>query len=1210
MAAPVLNKLTVMQKSIFLSVLLAMAACGLHAQKKSPENTLLWRISGKNLPKPSYLYGTIHVQDKRVFNFSDSLYSFIQAADGFAMEIHPDSIAAALLQKMSEDVSSEYVKKYLKKSEYDELNAKLKKEFGVDADKLTIRETYLLRQHLAKPERKPDDMPTIVDAYLYGLAKNQGKEIAGLEKAADHFNIVNNLSPSDVDVKKLLKSLKKDQSFIDKLIQLYIKEDLRGISQMMSYLPDQTEDKLLNLRNELMVQRMESLIQSKSFVVAVGTAHLPGEKGIIELMRRKGYTVEPVFTTSRTHANKYSIKAQERNEWVKVDEPSLGYTARMPGKPSPMEMLDGLMKMNVYVDLTSMKQYYTAFVLPGVAVTNRNADSLLQSMHKNMISSSGAVPLSDKRFTRGEFEAMEMLYQIPAENIHARVQTFAFGKRVYIVGMGAREKDDLYRTEATDFFNAFTIGKMEEQQWQQHTFNDHFFSISLPGTPKGESVEGSDSSVHATQYSSLDTRDGSFYGVVIVTTAPGFVIPDDSAYFASAAERFMATLNMQNMRQSDTVFQGFKANWITGSLKQGGMMKCLAINRGNRLYTLMMTSNQEDGNTPGAPVFFNSFNFIEYPPVRWKTKPFPEQGFTATVASEYSRIDFLDDAEDSVKPAAQRSYTWVGYDSASATTFTITRNNVTPYLWARDDSIVLKKYMELYQQNGGKFGGLRSFRYRLFRIVNATNESLPEYRYIKNGKVNGIEFVLNKPNSSHTEYVRIFLNGKAKYTLQVNVPREYWTKYDFQQFLQGFKFDQEEKTDYLRSNSLQTLLSGLRSTDSATFSAAYDAIDEVIYDSSDISTLISEGMAEYPLDTLEYRPARDKLLDVILSMKHPGMEEMVVKTYYSLKPEKEKLKYSLLALLSQTHTAKSYALIDELLAKGSPTAGDPDEFIYGLDDSLALTKNLYPRLLTFTADTITGTSLFSLHQRMIDSGMVSIGDIRQYESVILQAGRNALDKMSRSTAKFYFESGLNDLLGILAKLPSSEARRILREFIKSKHIHIKYNAAVQLLRIKQPVDPPILLSIAADSDYRISLYDEMKKLGIEAQYPPKYLNQKAFAESYLISSLEDGYERLDFIGEKTVLYKGKRQKFYLYKVAVAYYGEEANTYLGVSGPFDLDGKNILISKERIAGVYQAEEFKQSAIDKHFRLYLLQFEDEDEEVKDDEARIGTLDEGHD
>src|SRR5262245_19223249 len=61
------------------------------ASQINNQSSLLWRISGNGLNKPSYLFGTMHVYDKKAFNFKDSLYDFLEKADGFALEFDPDS---------------------------------------------------------------------------------------------------------------------------------------------------------------------------------------------------------------------------------------------------------------------------------------------------------------------------------------------------------------------------------------------------------------------------------------------------------------------------------------------------------------------------------------------------------------------------------------------------------------------------------------------------------------------------------------------------------------------------------------------------------------------------------------------------------------------------------------------------------------------------------------------------------------------------------------------------------------------------------------------------------------------------------------------------------------------------------------------------------------------------------------------------------------
>ncbi|RYZ21994.1 MAG: hypothetical protein EOP49_46755, partial [Sphingobacteriales bacterium] len=76
---------------------LALAAllfftCSLSAQEKN--NTLLWRVTGKGLDKPSYLFGTFHLNDNRLFQFGDSVYAAMDRTEGLAVEVDLNEMAA------------------------------------------------------------------------------------------------------------------------------------------------------------------------------------------------------------------------------------------------------------------------------------------------------------------------------------------------------------------------------------------------------------------------------------------------------------------------------------------------------------------------------------------------------------------------------------------------------------------------------------------------------------------------------------------------------------------------------------------------------------------------------------------------------------------------------------------------------------------------------------------------------------------------------------------------------------------------------------------------------------------------------------------------------------------------------------------------------------------------------------------------------------
>ncbi len=101
-----------MMRIILLVLVLCLGKGSLQAQS-SPAwpKTLLWRISGNGLSNNSFLFGTIHLQDKRLFYFSDSLYHYLEQADGYALEIDLQEFMDSVIQKVVDQKQEEWIDK-------------------------------------------------------------------------------------------------------------------------------------------------------------------------------------------------------------------------------------------------------------------------------------------------------------------------------------------------------------------------------------------------------------------------------------------------------------------------------------------------------------------------------------------------------------------------------------------------------------------------------------------------------------------------------------------------------------------------------------------------------------------------------------------------------------------------------------------------------------------------------------------------------------------------------------------------------------------------------------------------------------------------------------------------------------------------------------------------------------------------------------------
>src|SRR5688572_15973054 len=121
----------------------------LFAQNGKPwPKTLLWRISGNGLAKTSYLYGTIHLQDKRLFYFSDSLYHYLEQADGYSMEIDANQMLDSVIQKMIDVREAELIdkKRLVHKEEKKKIVDSLLKNLKLYNDKSSKKELEKLRK--------------------------------------------------------------------------------------------------------------------------------------------------------------------------------------------------------------------------------------------------------------------------------------------------------------------------------------------------------------------------------------------------------------------------------------------------------------------------------------------------------------------------------------------------------------------------------------------------------------------------------------------------------------------------------------------------------------------------------------------------------------------------------------------------------------------------------------------------------------------------------------------------------------------------------------------------------------------------------------------------------------------------------------------------------------------------------------------------------
>jgi len=289
-------------KRFSAGLVVSLIALSVFAQKDN-EKTLLWKISGNGLEKPSYLFGTIHMLCADDAALSDNMKKVISNCDEVYFEVDLDNLfemfGAMNQMKMKGDTT---LHDLLSEEDYN----KVKDYFESKGSMLpfSMLETYkpMLAASTLEQGSLPCDNTAMMEQVIMQEAKQYKKKIKGMETMAYQAGVLDSI-PYKLQAQQLVSYIdsankgEEEDKQLKEMFKAYKDQDLHKLEKLMI----ETDagiasftDVLLYHRNRNWVNKLKSLLPAKSLLVAVGAGHLPGEKGVISLLRKEGYTVTPV----------------------------------------------------------------------------------------------------------------------------------------------------------------------------------------------------------------------------------------------------------------------------------------------------------------------------------------------------------------------------------------------------------------------------------------------------------------------------------------------------------------------------------------------------------------------------------------------------------------------------------------------------------------------------------------------------------------------------------------------------------------------------------------------------------------------------------------------------------------------------------------------------------------------------------------------------
>jgi len=275
---------------------------------------LLWKVEKPGVA-PSWLFGTMHVTDPRVTDLPSAAQTAFDAAGTAVIEtidiLDPAKAQAALMAKpeLTMFTDGTTLDAFLDEDETRIIEAELARR-GIPLALVSRMKPWMIAGLVALPAcemaRKAEGVE-FLDIKIASAARDQGKQLLGLESIGEQMAAMADL-PMEFHVRGLVETIRLADLMPDimaTMTDLYLQGEIAQIMPViLAAGPEELEEdasgyaafekRIVTMRNHVMADRASPILEAGNAFIAVGALHLPGEEGVVALLRDAGYTVTAV----------------------------------------------------------------------------------------------------------------------------------------------------------------------------------------------------------------------------------------------------------------------------------------------------------------------------------------------------------------------------------------------------------------------------------------------------------------------------------------------------------------------------------------------------------------------------------------------------------------------------------------------------------------------------------------------------------------------------------------------------------------------------------------------------------------------------------------------------------------------------------------------------------------------------------------------------
>ena len=1095
---------------------------------------LLWEISGNGLEKPSYLFGTMHVSNKMVFHLADSFYHALQSVHTVAIELNPENWQSGMsemdqFQKNYSNFSSESINNFLTTRSFslkefeDEFKHALRSE-------PTVVNSLLYRSYNSRENFEED---TFLDMYIYQTARRAGKVTTGVEDFLETEKIVLEAYTDMANEKKKTYDTGSD-SYADisrKTEEAYRKGDLDLLDSLQSILigSEAFRNKFLIKRNDIQAYSIDTILKKNTAFVGVGAAHLPGEKGVIEILRRMGYILRPVKLANKTNYQQNDLdKKRVPVVFSKQTARDNMFSVEVPGRLYTLTSDETGLKREQYADMSNGAYYSVTRIQTYHRFAGSSDKQVLEKLDSMLYENIPGKIISRKSILNNGCHGLDVSNRTRQGNLQ-RYQIWVAPFEIIIFKMSGKE-DYVEGPEGEQFFNSIQLRSFSGEK-QLFEPGHGGFRIKFPGISHRYKNDFTTDEIARMEYSSTDNATGNSYMVMKKSVTNFQFLEEDSFDLELMYESFRTTPSIvRTLNKKSGKFKGMPSLESTFKLKDSSIVKVNMLLDGANYYLLLATGKSLKNQ---FSEFFSSFEIVPY---KYAQPKVIVDTFLNFKVNSYAEMPDLDSSLRDL------------LEGLSEKVFKYNNNKGEPY-WPKAQN------GKFENESTGETIWLKVQSFpQYFQIkdsLNLVEEEIKMYLVDKDMVLEKLDssiidkntfayrFVIKDTNSTRSiQRLMVYCKGKLYRLSSMGGGSKSGNTF-IESFFSSFRpYSRAEEFDIYTSKTDQ-FFKDVLSIDSTTAARAFTAFPSIYFGEKDIQRL-DKLISDLKYEQKNYFDLKVNAISELGYIKEKSDHKTIpgiLKKVYVNTLDTATFKNQVIKSLISNKTKESYEVLKEIMLRDPivfESNYEYDNLFQDMNDSLGLTAKLYPEMLRLLTIEDYKNSLLETLATLVDSSLIAPADYSDYYTNIYFDAKIALEKQQvrdenllkkeldkeedegfDNNNKERLFTDFNSKIFTYAKLliPFYDDEILVRKFfaklLTSKNQNIQLLTAVVMLKDKKDVPDSIVNQLASRDKYRAQLYRFLKRFYIEERFPAEYKNQQLMARSLLISASD--YDRIDSV---------------------------------------------------------------------------------------------------